>query len=409
MDSAVLEARMRIRAFIDRCDSSRAAGWIFNQDDPTQKFTIEIIGGGKVLGAAQATRPRPDLAIAGFGDGECAFLFEMPAQLPDEALQDLRLRVQHTDLYLLPPLARTTQSGGFRTRFGGLWIDRLDWIDVLGERHRRGLVDDATADAICRYVRDGFVIFRAAVAKSLVDALNDEIDAAWVDPPSGLWAETLEPHGDPFIVEPAPRHARGRARLRDLYAVSPRTREVATQQAAKRFIAALLDDTPKAFAQSAVERGMHAEWVSDRLAQTIPGNSLCQVTSFIALDSIAAGDGEMFVLAGSHHAAAAPASHASPFESEGERRARISDALIEGAVKFGHRQTPFLAEPGDLLIRHPDLAYADAAPAKTGQRRRALITHFTRAAIDPFDGEETRHAELRTPDSVFVSRHGDVG
>lgn len=408
MSNAILETRMRIRAYVDRCDSSRAAGWIFNPDEPSQKFTIEIIGAGQILGAVPATRHRPDLAMAGYGAGDCAFLFEMPPQLPDAAMQDIRLRVQNTDLYLLPPLAKTSQSGGFRTRYGGLWVDRLDWIDVLGERHRRGLIDDATADAICRYVRDGFAIFRAAVPKPLVDALNDEIDSAWADPPAGLWAETLEPHGDAFLVEPAPRHARGRARLRDLYTVSAHAREAATQHAAKRFIAALLDDTPKVFAQSAVERGMHMEWVSDRLAETIPSNPLCQVTSFIALDSIGTGDGELLALTGSHHAPATPSSHASPFESESERRTRISDALIEGAVKFGHRQAPLLAEPGDLMVRHPDLAYADAAPTTPGQRRRALLTHFTRAAIDPFDGEEIKHGELQAPDCVFVSRHGGV-
>lgn len=397
---------MRILGHVDRCDANRIDGWIFSPDAPDYQFSLEIVAGGEVIGAMHAGHFRGDLKEAGLGNGFCAFLFDMPKGLSDAALSDIQLRVIGSTVVMLPDAA-APRIGGFRSRFGGLWTDRSDWVEILGERQRRGRIDDETAQQIFRFARDGYVVLPGAVPPRLVATLNDEIERAWSRPPAGLLIETLEPAGTAREIRPDVRLRDGRTRLLDFYAVSETARRVAAAPAAMKFIAAVLDDTPKAYAQSILHKATGAAMTKDSATAGLPGYPLQMVTSWLALEDIAAGAGELNILAGSHHAPeylfAGRDKSMTGHEAEADA---FAAAIAEAAKTHAHRSDTFIARTGDLLIRHADLAYGDAKVTRANATRRAVVTNFIRAGIELPKGRD--QGELRTPACVYVSRHTAV-
>jgi hypothetical protein len=51
----------------------------------------------------------------------------------------------------------------YRSRYGGLWVDRADAYDLLAERRRRGDITDAEAVSLAHYIDHGYVVFPRAV------------------------------------------------------------------------------------------------------------------------------------------------------------------------------------------------------------------------------------------------------
>ncbi len=393
---------MRIFGHIDRCDAARIDGWIFSPEAPEHQYSLEVIAGGEVIGAMHAGHLRADLKAAGLGNGFCAFMFDMPAGVSDEALRDIRLKVVGTNVFLLPDGGPTPGGNGFRSRFGGLWVDRSDWIDILGERHRSGKLDDETAQQIYSFVRDGYVVLPGAVPARMIASLNDEIERGWSRPPLGLMIETLEPSGQKRVIRPDPRLRDGRTRMLDFYAVSETARRVIVVPAPIKFLTAVLDDTPKVFEQFVQQKATGAALTKDSATVRLPGYALMTIASCVALEDITAGSGEIEMLTGSHHGPEFlfGGSAKSMFGHEDEAGA-FAAAIATDAGALGHKPVSFTARAGDVLIRHADLAYADTKPARSSNTRRMMTTHFTRASYGV--PRDTGFPELKTPACVFAS------
>jgi hypothetical protein len=373
---------MRIKGHVDLCDATRVVGWVFCPEAPETKFSLSIIAGGETIGTTHAGHHRADLERAGMGDGYHAFIFDMPPLLSDEQLRDIRVQVLGSDVLLLPGPADAQTGGAFRTRFGGLWIDRTDWIDVLGDKHRRGMITDATAEQITRLVRDGFTVLRGAVPQILLDELAAQTEADL-------------PENGGILADP--------------YRTSTAARRIAMPPASRDLIRVLLDAPPLLFAQTLTQSAPGARMRKDSVLTPIPGNFLTQLATWAALEPIAPGCGELAMLVGSHHA---------PQYLFGGRHRMLAGHedeapqfeyhIAQTAADFGYRRFTFTANPGDMLIRHADLAYADTPVVRSGSSRRALISHITRASLQPMYRGESQHAVLETEDCSYVSQRGDV-
>src|SRR5262245_23768270 len=162
---------------IDSHDTNSIAGWALDKDDPHVPLALELLSGGHVVARAIADGARPDLAPTGIATAGHGFHFAVPIVPKSEPLA---LRVAGTDTYLLQPTSR--EQTGTRSRFGGLWIDRVDFADEIARRRREGLLGDALAAKIEAFARDGYLMIPGAVSHRQVDALNAEIEGLWDDP-----------------------------------------------------------------------------------------------------------------------------------------------------------------------------------------------------------------------------------
>jgi hypothetical protein len=412
---------------IDRCDKERLEGWVFSPAEPERHFTMQIYIGDLLLGETVADRLRPDLAAAGYGGGQCAFSYQMPHFLPKGALHKIRMRVVNSVAWILPD--QNTSHGQdaepeeeergaelappppqqFVSRFGGLWIDRLDWIDRLAAKHRKGEINDDMTVAIFRFVRDGHIVFRNAVPPPIVNALNEAIDRAWVNPPSGLMMETFEPDGQMRITGPELALREGRTKLMDFYAFSNAARRAVTAPALIGFFNAIFEETPKAFQSLTLWNGSSQPMHKDSAYVQIEPNPLAMAAAWLALEDVKQGAGEPEYYTGSHRAPDFLFGGLSKWaEGFGAEHERFMQSLDDDAQKYGHVRGSFVGKKGDLLVWHADLAHSDALVTRAGSTRRSMVTYFTAASQEPVYRRRNRYRELAAPTCTFVSSFADV-
>ena len=355
----------------------------------------------------------------------------MPHFLPKGALNRIRLRVNDSVAWLLPdantnrgdnpepeeeeeeaaaaPADAAPPPQQFVSRFGGLWIDRLDWIDRLAAKHRKGEINDDMSAAIFRFVRDGHILLRNAVPPPIVNALNEAIDRAWSNPPPGLMIETFEPDGEMRIIPPDIAHRQGRTKLMDFYAFSNAARRAVTSPAVVAFLSAIFEETPKAFQSLTLWSGTAQPMHKDAAYVQIEPNPLAMAAAWLALEDVRPGTGEPEYFTGSHRAPDFLFGGMSKWMAGfGAEHEKFLQSLNDDAQKYGHVRGSLLAKKGDVLIWHADLAHSDAAVTRPGVTRRSMVTYFTPASQQPVYRRHNKHAELASPTCVFVSSFADV-
>jgi hypothetical protein len=77
---------------IDVRTSHAIEGWAFDMAHPDRPVLLEVMESGRPIGQVLANIARPDLAQAGFGEGNCAFVHHFAAPLAADRLPDLWLR-----------------------------------------------------------------------------------------------------------------------------------------------------------------------------------------------------------------------------------------------------------------------------------------------------------------------------
>jgi hypothetical protein len=402
---------MRVRGHVDKCDSEAIEGWIFDADAPDSRIGLNIFMGGTKVGECAAEIFRPDLAAAGLGDGNIAFSFKVPPFLPRTAIEDVQIRVAGSDLLMPLPVAAKAKTDEVPTlsRFGGLWIDRADWMDQLAFKHRKGEMDDQTVLQVFRFVRDGYLVIPGAVPLRMIAALNDDIDRVWRNPPPGLQIETFEPDGKMSYIPPDLRWREGRTKLLDLFTVSEISRRVTAAPATMRFLSTIFADKPKAFQQLTFWRGSQQAMHKDTAYVKIDTNPLALAATWLALEDVQPGTGELEYYVGSQRAPdflfGGVSKWMENFTAEHER---FLASLHEDAEKYGHRRSAFHGKAGDVLIWHGDLAHGGTPITRPNATRRSLVTHFTGAGEEPFYRRHAKFTELAMENCVFVSQYANM-
>jgi hypothetical protein len=92
----------------------------------------------------------------------------------------------------------------YRSRYGGLWVDRRDAHEILQARRARGEVTDADAEVLAHYIDHGYVVFPKAVDEALIDEYLALFEAAWDATPSITylhWKQELHPMARKYYDE----------------------------------------------------------------------------------------------------------------------------------------------------------------------------------------------------------------
>jgi phytanoyl-CoA hydroxylase len=404
---------LEIRGSVDRIDQSSVEGWITLVNAPDKKIPLDVVLNGKTIGQCVADRYRKDLDEAGIADGHCAFSFKMPAFIPAGSLNEISLRITGSPVILDVPnrgvdqqvqLSRPTVS-----QFGGLWIDRIDFVDKLAHKHRNGTISDNVSDQITHFVRDGYVVLKGAVSAEIIERLNADIDRVWKNPPEGLMIETFEPEGKMRYTPPDIRWRGGATKLLDLYTVSNPAREAIASPMVLAFLTAIFEDAPKAFQGLTFWNGSQQAIHKDTAYVKIDSNPLHLAASWLALEDIQPGTGELEYYVGSHRAPDFLFGGTSKWmEAHTDDHPEFLASLHRDAKTFGQVKKSFLGKAGDVLIWHADLAHGGAPIQNKGQTRRSLVTHFCPAGDEPFYRRNARHEGMVLDGMAFVSQYRDV-
>lgn len=395
---------MSIAGHIDRLDRELIEGWIVDLNDPAHRVALEVCAGERVIAHVTADCFRQDLADANLGDGYCAFSFQPPAFLSVADLRRLTFRLAGGNLIL--PLPQASQDV---TNADGLWIDRPDWIDVLGRKLRSKVLSDEMASLIVRFVRDGYVVLPGAVdAKTLVK-LNADIDSIWLNPPQGALIETFEPDGVMKYVAPTPEYRAGRTKLLDVYTSSAVARQAIAAPAVIAFLTAVFEDKPKAFQSLAFHKGSQQPIHKDSAYVKVDSNPTAFAAAWLALEDITVGTGEFEYLVGSHHAQPYLFGGVSRWlEGYEHEHDAFLKAIADDARTLEQPKLTFLAKAGDVLVAHANLAYGGGEISKFGRTCRILCSHFTPSLYKPLYSNLKSCIALESCGCEFISEHASV-
>jgi phytanoyl-CoA hydroxylase len=412
---------VKIIGHVDLCNAEEVVGWIADADNPDEKVALQVLTGQVSLGYCLATQSRPDLA-GKLGDGRCGFKFKLPENMPAKALRNIRLQVKDSNVALLPDFtdeepeatdAEKITAGAPRvtvSQFGGMWIDRIDFIDKLAEKHRKGELSDDLTMQICKFVRDGYLVIPGAVAPEMVDALNDEIETFWQTPPKGFMIETFEPDGKQKVIPADVRYREGTTKALDLYAQSPVARAAIASPKVMEFLTAVFDAPPLAFQGLTFWNGSQQAIHKDTAYVKVDGNKMALCATWLALEDITPGSGELEYFVGSHRAPDFVFGGVDTWMmAHAEDHPRFLQSLQEDAKKFGHVKSRFHAKKGDVLVWHADLAHGGSPVTQPGVTRRSLVTHYCPQTQEPYYRRAKKFRKLATGGCTFVSEHRDVG
>ena len=183
---------MKVTRHIERCDEEYICGWAFAPEQPKARVQLDILYRDKLIGSCVAEVMREDLAAAGLSDGCCAFTFKMPV-FPKGQMNHISVIVADTGEVIARGKATLANESETFRPFGGMWIDRPDFLTQLAHKKSAGTISEELSLQLSRFVLDGYVIFKNAVPAELIDQLNEEIEGFWRDPPQGMVMETYEP------------------------------------------------------------------------------------------------------------------------------------------------------------------------------------------------------------------------
>lgn len=81
-----------LKGCLDVATRDRVTGWAFQPDHPESPVLLEILDGDALLVRVRATKDRPDVAAAGFGDGRSGFDVRLPRPLCSAERHEIHVR-----------------------------------------------------------------------------------------------------------------------------------------------------------------------------------------------------------------------------------------------------------------------------------------------------------------------------
>jgi phytanoyl-CoA hydroxylase len=266
----------------------------------------------------------------------------------------------------------------YRSRYGGLWVDRRDAHEILADRQDRGLITGPEGEAIAQYIDHGYVIFPKAVDEAVVDEYLDFFEEAWDHPPSTIWAHSGG------ATYPMSRDLYDKvAKVSSLHTYFPRAGELIFPAPVLRFLTQIYDRPPVAFQTMSMRWGSEEPLHIDTgpLSLTEP---MTMAASWVALEDVQESSGEFEYVPGSHrlpellHHGNTKA-HYGDFAEYG----RILAETREMCEERGLKTERFMARKGDVLIWHADLMHGGAVIEDHARTRKSLVAHYMPLGVMP--------------------------
>jgi hypothetical protein len=281
---------------------------------------------------------------------------------------------------------------GFRSRFGGLWVDRVDAAERLGARRAAGEIDAADAEWIEGWRRDGIALIPGAVDRADVIALRDALARAFRNGRPRLFVEDFEQ--DLKRVRPMrPEDEERDLKVLDAHALVPEAQPIVFAEPILRRLRLLFERPPLAF-QSLFFRYGTEQAIHQDTAYVALRSPLEFVGCWVALEDVRPGTGELEYYVGSH---ALP-----DYVWDGRYKAMPPNHPDHGAyLEWLHSESrarglerrSFLPKLGDALIWSADLAHGGSRRRDRDSTRLSLVTHYCPADVEPvYLRAMTRHS-----------------
>ena len=266
----------------------------------------------------------------------------------------------------------------YRSRYGGLWVDRSDAEQILARKLRDQEVTESEGEALKHYMRHGYVVFPKAVDRALIDEYLACFEDAWDAQPPGIYAHS----GGEVVTISRALYDRV-AKVSDLHYYFPRAGELIYPRAVLRFLELIYERPPVVFQSMSMRKGSEESLHIDTGPLTLT-EPMTLSASWVALEDVRKGSGEFQFV---------PGSHALPeFLNAGLSKGHGGDmtaywnvlqSTLRECEARGLETEHFMASKGDVLIWHADLMHGGAKIDSPHATRKSLVCHFMPLGVMP--------------------------
>jgi phytanoyl-CoA hydroxylase len=300
------------------------------------------------------------------------------------------------------------QDPAYFSRFGGLWTDRHDAGEEIKRRLDAGTITESDAERLDHWVAHGHVVLERGVEPEACDRLRADLDRSFADGDERLLMHSPGQATDDYRPLRAGVDTEG-ARVVDVYAFYESARAVLFSEPIVHFLRTVFDDAPLLFQSLTFEKGSEQDMHQDT-AFVVTMSPLEFAASWIALEDIRPGSGELMYLDGSHrlpeYLFSGRYKHWNPKRDGEEQQAEWEDLMSRNAERMGLEKKTFLPKKGDVLIWSADLAHGGSPVSDPSLTRKSLVGHYCPNRVDPFDFK--LHPERRGKgrfDGCFYASH----
>ena len=295
--------------------------------------------------------------------------------------------------YLPMPVAARPDDAAQMPRFGGFWVDRPDALDAVDGRLEVGQITEAQAAQLRFWITNGYVILPDAVPAKLADRALRDLDRAY----AGGFPDLLFECG-----AKAPGHMGWDASLNalpakalDLHYFSKAVRELMFAPAITGFLGLIFESHAFASQSLAFLRGSAQDPHQDSayVAYTVARRF---AASWVALEDVTIGAGELFYYDGSHriadfvyggrHKSVSEATRVGPDDALPQEIPGHVRSLRERTANGAYKKSVFAAKKGDALIWHADLVHG-GNPISNAATRKSVVTHYCPKRLAPLFAE----------------------
>jgi phytanoyl-CoA hydroxylase len=289
----------------------------------------------------------------------------------------------------------------FRNPFGGLWTDLNTAGAIVAGKLAIGEISPGEAKLVDAWRRDGLVILPGAVDAAAINAALLDFERAY----DGTLSRKMSFWNDSgFHIENASRkYVRMKdAKLLDLHTVSSAVQSVVFAEAISRFLHILFERPALAFQSLGFYYGSQQEIHQDSAFVRVD-SALELIASWVALEDIQPGSGELQYY---------PGSHALPLHLFGGKRVwidhgepeiqHLSKSLQAGAEQAGLSLQCFQAKKGDVVIWAASLMHGGSPVKDPNLTRKSIVTHYCPANLQPMFAYKPGRLKQRVPSGHYV-------
>ncbi len=269
-----------------------------------------------------------------------------------------------------------------------------------------GRITEADADRLRHWVADGYVIIERGVLPDDCDRLRADLEAAFRDGDERLLMHS--PQNEDYRPLSAGTDTE-RVRVVDVYAFYESARVALFSEPIVRFLQTVFDDAPLLFQSLTFEKGSQQDMHQDT-AFVVTTSPLEFAASWIALEDIQPGSGELMYFEGSHrlpeYLFGGKYKHWDPKHGD-EQLAEWHKSIYARAERMGLEQKRFLPKKGDVLIWSADLAHGGSPVVDPSLTRKSLVGHYCPSRVEPlyFRLDPDRRLKRRSDDGYYASSY----
>jgi phytanoyl-CoA hydroxylase len=283
---------------------------------------------------------------------------------------------------------RPNNPAEYRSRFGGLWTDVGNAADIIAGRLDLGYITQDQAKLLTKWITDGYVILPGAIPEATLEKAEADLDRAYKGEMPGL---RFAIHGLSQNCDWTPEALTKPAKALDLHWFSSAARELIFSAKLLEFMHLIFERRVLATQTLGFWRGsaQDAHQDSAYVNYSLP---MQFAASWIALEDVNPGAGELFYYVGSHRLpeffyggkfkGAEEAKRVVPDIDLTHDYPRHIELIRMEAAGAGLGTDRFLAKRGDVLIWSGDLAHGGGAISAT-MSRKSVVTHYCPAEVVP--------------------------